>query len=58
MSYQTANERPVIPIDGSNVMGACLSRPRSPGSFPAVIVGMELFGVTPYIRQVTDLLRS
>jgi carboxymethylenebutenolidase len=31
-----------------------LSRPEAPGEHPGVIVGMEMFGVTQWVRDVTD----
>lgn len=40
----------------STAMGAYLARPAAPGRYPAVIVGMELFGVTDYIRSCANRL--
>ena len=48
----------VIPVDGQRAMSAYLSYPQTQGSYPAVIVGMELFGVTQYIRNVTDRIAA
>lgn len=39
---------------GSSAMGAYMARPKAPGSYPGVIVGFELFGLTSYIRSVVD----
>jgi carboxymethylenebutenolidase len=39
-------------------MDAYFSRPQAPGNYPAVIVGMELFGITAYIRKVTDRIAA
>lgn len=39
---------------GSSTMGAYLARPQAPGSYPGVIIGFELFGLTSYIREVTE----
>ncbi|WP_413204969.1 dienelactone hydrolase family protein [Rhodospirillum sp. A1_3_36] len=35
-------------------MDASLARPAAPGRYPAVIVGMELFGVTGHIRSLVE----
>jgi carboxymethylenebutenolidase len=35
-------------------MGAYIARPQAPGSYPGVIIGCELFGVTSYIRSIAD----
>lgn len=46
-----------VPVDeepGSSTMGAYIARPQAPGSYPGVIVGFELFGVTSYIRSIVD----
>ncbi|WP_377272228.1 dienelactone hydrolase family protein [Peterkaempfera sp. SMS 1(5)a] len=45
-----------IPVDGSAPMDAYVSRPTAPGRYPRVLVGFEMFGVTPYIRDVADRL--
>lgn len=37
-------------------MGVYASRPAGGGPWPSVIVGFELFGLTPYMRAVTDRL--
>jgi carboxymethylenebutenolidase len=39
---------------GSSTMSAYMARPPSPGSYPGVIVGSELFGVTSSIRKIVD----
>lgn len=39
---------------GSSTMSAYMARPHILGSYPGVIVGSELFGVTSYIRNVVD----
>src|SRR5437879_1419620 len=38
----------------SSTMDAYMARPQASGSYPGVIVGFELFGVTSYIRQMVD----
>ena len=38
----------------SSTMSAYLARPQAPGSYPGVIIGFELFGVTDYIRTMVD----
>lgn len=42
----------------SPVMAAYTARPAVPGPRPAVIVGFEMFGLTPYIRSIADRLAS
>ncbi|MFG1806824.1 dienelactone hydrolase family protein [Streptomyces sp. NPDC049040] len=37
-------------------MAAYVARPAGGGPWPAVIVGFEMFGVTPYIRRTADRL--
>jgi carboxymethylenebutenolidase len=39
-------------------MGAYAVRPAAPGQLPAVIVGFEMFGITPYIRRTADRLAA
>lgn len=38
----------------SSTMGAYMARPQAPGSYPGVIIGFELFGVTSFIRTMVD----
>ncbi len=38
----------------SSTMNAYIARPQTPGDYPGVIVGFELFGVTSYIRSIVD----
>lgn len=46
-----------IAVPGAEApMGLYVSRPAGRGPWPAVIVGFELFGTTPYIRRVADRL--
>ncbi len=39
---------------GSSAMPVYLARPAVPGSYPNVVVGFEMFGVTGYVKSVTD----
>ncbi len=39
---------------GGSAMGAYMARPATGGKYPAVIVGMELFGVTAHIRNIVN----
>ncbi|MBO0779573.1 MAG: dienelactone hydrolase family protein [Ktedonobacteraceae bacterium] len=39
---------------GSSTMRAYMARPAASGSYPGVIVGFELFGLTRYIRRVVE----
>ncbi len=48
-----------IPVDenpGSSTIGAYIARPVEPGSYPGVIVGFELFGMTRHIRTIVERL--
>ncbi|NUP40496.1 MAG: dienelactone hydrolase family protein [Streptomyces sp.] len=46
-----------IPVPGAaGPMAAYVSRPAGGGPWPAVVVGFEMFGVTPYIRRIADRL--
>lgn len=56
MSAEIVRERVMLPLDGQTPMGAYLARPSAPGPYAAVIIGMELFGVTSHIRNVADRL--
>jgi carboxymethylenebutenolidase len=49
---------PVAGTTGTSPMGAYLARPVGPGRFPNVIVGFEMFGLTGYIRAVTDRIAA
>jgi carboxymethylenebutenolidase len=52
-----AGESVGIRVAGSaEPMGAYVSRPVGEGPWPAVIVGFEMFGLTPYIRRTADRL--
>lgn len=44
----------VVKDPESSLMGAYLARPAAPGRYPGVIIGFEMFGVTAYIRDVTE----
>ena len=39
---------------GSSTMGAYIARPQAADSYPGVIIGFELFGLTSYIRSVVE----
>jgi carboxymethylenebutenolidase len=43
-----------IPLTGGGSMGGYLARPEGGGPHPAVLVFMEIFGVNPHIRDVTE----
>jgi carboxymethylenebutenolidase len=47
-------EKISIPISDGNTMGGFLARPSAGGTYPAVIVYMEIFGVNAHIRDVTE----
>ena len=50
---QVVHERVKVPV-GSLSMPAYLARPTAPGTYPAVLVFMEIFGVNHHIRSVAD----
>ena len=50
---QVVHERVKVP-GGSLSMPAYLARPTAPGTYPAVLVFMEIFGVNHHIRGVAD----
>jgi carboxymethylenebutenolidase len=51
-------ERVELDVDGGPPMGTYVARPASPGPFPGVIVGMELFGVSAHVRDVCERLAT
>ncbi|WP_329171907.1 dienelactone hydrolase family protein [Streptomyces sp. NBC_01477] len=63
MEAQSRPARPVvsgtvgIPVAGAaGAMAGYVSRPAGGGPWPAVIVGFEMFGLTPYIRGTAERL--
>lgn len=50
---QVTHERVTVPV-GSATMPAYLARPTAPGTYPAVLVFQEIFGVNHHIRSVAD----
>lgn len=58
MAFDIISEQIAIPVGAGAPMGAYMARPRGSGAYPAVIVGMELFGITHYIRSVADRLAA
>lgn len=58
MVTEVVRERVIIPVDGHPPMEAYLAYPAAPGPYAAVVVGMELFGVTSHIRNVTEQLAA
>lgn len=51
-------EVPVAETGSTSLMSAYLAQPAAPGTYPNVIVGFEMFGVTGYIRTVTDRIAA
>ena len=47
-------EKISIPVSDGSTMGGFLARPSAEGTYPAVIVYMEIFGVNSHIRDVTE----
>lgn len=58
MADNIVSERVAVPGSGDSPLGMYLAAPSAPGRYPAVIVGMELFGVTHHIRNVADRLAA
>ena len=54
MTDAITREHVVVAVENQPAMAAYLACPTKPGAHAAVIVGMELFGVTRHIRNVTD----
>ena len=52
MKIQTEHVR--IPVSAGGPMGGYLARPEGASPMPAVLVYMEIFGVNPHIRDVTE----
>ena len=50
---QIVHERVTVPV-GSLSMPAYLARPTAPGTYPAVVVFQEIFGVNRHVRSVAD----
>jgi carboxymethylenebutenolidase len=56
-STQVVAEMSGVAVPGAAApMGLYVSRPAGSGPWPAVVVGFEMFGLTPYIRRVADRL--
>ncbi|MCW2914938.1 MAG: dienelactone hydrolase family protein [Actinomycetia bacterium] len=53
MQYDIVSEHLGLPVE-DGTMGAYLARPTAPGRYPGVIVGFEMFGLTSYIRNMTE----
>jgi len=51
---EITTERVSIPLAEGGTMGGYLARPQGAGPYPAVLVYMEIFGVNPHIRDVTE----
>ena len=49
----TTHERLNVPV-GGQTMGAYLARPADGGSYPGIVLFMEVFGVNAHIRSVAD----
>lgn len=54
----TEKTRVAVEDPESPEMGAYLARPVEPGNYPGVVVAFEMFGLTSYIREVTDRIAS
>lgn len=57
MSQSIKQEIVSIKIDNEQrLMKAYLASPAGSGKYPAVIIGMEIFGITDHIREITNLV--
>jgi carboxymethylenebutenolidase len=56
-NYEIRTENLVLDV-GGEPMGAYVARPAEPGDHPGVVVAFEMFGLTSYIREVTDRVAS
>ena len=55
MFQDLVQEHVLIPVAGSDSpLDAYLARPAAVGTYPVVLVGMELFALTDHIQRVTD----
>lgn len=54
---EITTERANVTVD-TQTMGAYLARPSAPGTYPAVLVFMEIFGVNSHIRAVTERIAA
>lgn len=55
MTSTIKQERVSIPADnGQSSMEAYLAYPSASGQYPAVIIGMEIFGITDHIQDITN----
>lgn len=58
-THLITSEYITIPVDenpGSSTMDAYIAHPVGSGSYPSVIVGFELFGMTKHIRTIVERL--
>lgn len=50
---QTTSERISVDVDGA-AMGAYVAKPEGEGSWPGIVLFMEVFGINAHIRSVVD----
>lgn len=58
MAIAIVPERVIMPVSGLPPVEAYLAHPEVSGPYAAAVVGMELFGVTSHIRNVTNWLAA
>ncbi|MCU1679299.1 MAG: dienelactone hydrolase family protein [Amycolatopsis sp.] len=56
-NYEIHTENVVLDVDGEP-MSAYVARPTEAGDHPGVVIAFEMFGLTSYIREVTDRVAS
>lgn len=49
-----STEQVEIPVEDAPAMAAHVARPTGPGTYPVIVVAPEIFGLSPYIREVTE----
>lgn len=55
--YEITHHEVNLTVDESP-MSAYVAQPRDNGSYPGVVLGFELFGITPYIQATADKIAS
>ncbi|HZE41805.1 MAG TPA: dienelactone hydrolase family protein [Stackebrandtia sp.] len=55
VTFDVVTERVALHVDDSeSSMDALVARPDTDGRYPGVVVGFEIFGVTPYIQRMAE----
>ena len=54
MPYDLSRGWHALPTGTVTPLRMYIAQPATPGHYPAVLIGMELFGLTAHIREITD----